>query len=56
MRAAQIDFHMTLSRAHGTHFSQLEIRKEKGESGKALKKREFTPESANVDTYGNSGL
>ena len=40
------------------HFSQLEIPRkkrdilsEKWESGMALKKREFTPESGNVDTY-----
>ena len=40
------------------HFFQLEIRQkkrdilsEKLESGVALKKREFTPESGTVDTY-----
>ena len=40
------------------HFFQLEIRQkkrdilsEKRESGMALKKREFTPESGTVDTY-----
>ena len=49
------EFHLTLSRAH---FFQLQIRikkrdilSEKRESGMALKKREFTPESGNVDTY-----
>ena len=30
-----------------------DILSEKRESGMALKKREFTPESGNVDTYAN---
>ena len=41
------------------HFFQLEIQRKKRdilsenrESGMALKKREFTPESGSVDTYG----
>ena len=41
------------------HFFQLEIPRkkrdilsEKRESGMVLKKREFTPESGSVDTYG----
>ena len=45
----------TLKRAHRVHFFQLELRKkkrdilsEKRESGMALKKREFTPESGTV--------
>ena len=48
-----------LCRAHTSHFPQLEIRKkkrdilcEKRENWMALKKREFTPESGSVDTYG----
>ena len=52
------EFHLTLKRAHRVHFFQLEIRQkkrdilsEKRESGMALKKREFTPESGTVDTY-----
>ena len=56
--AESSEFHLTLSRAHRAHFFQLEISKkkrdilsEKRESGMALKKREFTPESGNVDTY-----
>ena len=47
-----------LKRAHRVHFFQLEIRQkkqdilsEKRESGMALKKREFTPESGTVDPY-----
>ena len=46
-----------LSRTHRVHFFQFEIQKkrdilsEKRESGMALKKREFMPESGNVDTY-----
>ena len=52
-------FHLKLSRAYRAHFFQLEIHKkrdilsEKRESGMALKKRVFTPESGNVDTYSN---
>ena len=49
---------MTLKRAHRVHFFQLEIRQkkrdilsEKQESGMALTKLEFTPESGTVDTY-----
>ena len=52
------EFHLTLKRAHRMHFFQLKIRQkkrdilsEKRESGMALKKREFTPESGTVDTY-----
>ena len=59
MVAESSECHLTLSRAHRTHFFQLEIRtkrrdilSEKQESGMALQKREFTPESGNVDTYG----
>ena len=50
-------FDFMLSRVHRAHFFQLQIRKkrdilsEKRESGMAVKKREFTPESGNVDTY-----
>ena len=47
-----------LSRAHRAHFSKSkyankkrDILSEKRESGMALKKREYTPESGNVDTY-----
>ncbi len=57
MVAESSEFHLTLSRAHRAHFFQLEIRKTKRDilSGKresrmALTKREFTPESGNVDT------
>ena len=55
------EFHVTLKRAHRAHFFQLEIRpkkaghcnvSEKRESGMVLKKREFTPKSGTVDTYG----
>ena len=55
--AESSEFHMTLSRAHKAHFSnskyakKRDILSEKRESGKALKKHEFTPESGNVDTY-----
>ena len=49
---------LTLRRAHRAILFQLELRKkkrdilsEKRESGMALKKREFTPESGSVDTY-----
>ena len=56
--AESSEFHLTLKIAHRVHFFQLEIRpkkrdilSEKRESGMALKKREFTPESGNVDTY-----
>ena len=52
------EFDFTLSRVHRADFFQLQIRKkkrdilsEKRESGMALKKREFTPESGSVDTY-----
>ena len=48
---------MTLKRAYRAHFLQLEIRQkkrdilsEKRESGMALNRREFTPESGTVDT------
>ena len=57
--AESSEFHLTLKRAHRAHFFQPEIRKkkrdilsEKRESGMALKKREFIPESGTVDTYG----
>ena len=56
--AVSSEFDFTLSRVHRAHFFQLQIRKkkrdilsEKRESGMALKKREFTPESGSVDTY-----
>ena len=52
------EFHLTLNRVHRAHFFHLEIGKkkwdilnEKREGGMTLKKREFTPESGNVDTY-----
>ena len=52
------EFHLTLKRVHRMHFFQLDIRQkkrdilsEKRESGMALKRREFTPESGTVDTY-----
>ena len=58
--AESSEFNLTLKRAHRVHFFQLEIRQkkrdilsEKLESGMALKKREFTPESGTVDTYDN---
>ena len=44
-------------KSHNPPFSNLnygkkrDILSEKQESGMALKKREFTPESGNVDTY-----
>ena len=51
-------FHLTLSRAHRAHFfltrnmqNKRDILSEKRESGMALKKLEFTPESGTVDTY-----
>ena len=57
--AESSEFNLTLKRAHRVHFCQLEIRQkkrdilsEKRESGMALKKLEFTPESGTVDTYG----
>ena len=60
MVAESSKFHLTLKRAHRLQFFQLEIRQkkrdflsEKRESGMALKKREFTPESGTVDTYDN---
>ena len=58
--AKSSDFHLTpirAHRAHRAHFSNSKYSKkpdilsEKRESGMALKKREFTPESGNVDTY-----
>ena len=56
--AESSEFNLTLKRAHRVHFFQLEIRQkkryilsEKRESGMALKKHEFTPESGTVDTY-----
>ena len=56
--AESSEFHLMLNRAHRAPFSQLEIRKKSGtflsgkwESGMALKKLEFMPESGNVDTY-----
>ena len=56
--AESSEFHLMLSRAHRAHFPQLKMRKkkrdilsEKRERWMALKKREFTPESGNVDTY-----
>ena len=55
--AESSEFHLTLKRVHRVHFFQLEIRKkkrdilsEKRESGMALKKLEFTPESGTVHT------
>ena len=61
MVAELSEFHLTLSRAHSVHFSQLEIPRkkrdissEKRESGMGLKKREFTPECGSVDTYANT--
>ena len=52
------EFHLTLNRANRAHFFQLEIRRKKRnilseKVGKrdGAKKREFTPESGNVDTY-----
>ena len=57
--AESSEFHLTLNRAHREHFSsskyattkKRDILSEKLESGMGLKKREFTPESCNVDTY-----
>ena len=56
--AESSEYHLTPNRAHRTHFFQLEIRRkkrdilsEKLENGMVLKKREFTPESGNFDTY-----
>ena len=53
--AESSEFHLTLSRPHRAHFFQHEIRKRSGtfevKSGMVLKKREFKPESGNVDTY-----
>ena len=57
--AESSEFHLMLSRPHRAHFLQLKILQKKRdilsgkrESGMALKKREFTPESGTVDTYG----
>ena len=56
--AESSEFDLTLKRAHRTHFFQLEIRKKKrdilSEKRDGAKKREFTPESGTVDTYGIS--
>ena len=55
--AESSEFHLTPIRAHRAPFSNYKYEKkrdilsEKGESGMALKRREFTPESDNVDTY-----
>ena len=56
--AESSEFHLTLSRAHKAHSfptrntqKKRDIISEKRESGIALKKREFTPESGTVDTY-----
>ena len=57
------DFHLTLSRAHLEHIfsnskyaKKRDILSQKRESGMTLKKREFTPESGTVDTYGNKTI
>ena len=57
MVAESSEFHLTLKRAHRAHFFHLKIRQkkrdilsEKRESGMALKKREFTPESGTVQS------
>ena len=59
--AESSEFHLTLKRAHIVHFfptrnthKKRDILSGKRESGMALKKREFTPESGTVDTYGGS--
>ena len=58
--AESSEFHLTLKRANRVHFSnskypkKADILSEKRESGIALKKREFTPESGIVDTYATS--
>ena len=59
--AESSEFHLTLKRAHRVHFFQTsntpkkrDILSEKRESGMALKKREFTPESGTVDTYASA--
>ena len=56
--AESSEFHLTLKRALRVHFfptrntqKKRDILSEKRESGMALKKREFTPESGTVDTY-----
>ena len=56
--AESSEFHLTLKRSHRVHFfptrntpKKRDILSEKRESGMALKKREFTPESGTVDTY-----
>ena len=56
--AESSEFHLMLSRAHKAHISnskyakeKRDILSEKRESGTALKKRAFTPESGTVDTY-----
>ena len=59
MVAESSEFHLTLKSAHmysaffptrNTH-KKRDILSEKRESGMALNKREFTPESGTVDTY-----
>ena len=57
--AESSEFHFTLSRAQKAHIfptrntqKKRDILSEKRESGMALKKRDFTPESGTVDTYG----
>ena len=56
--AESSDFHLTLNRAHISHFVPTRNTQKKGdtlsgkrESGMVLKKCEFTPESGNVDIY-----
>ena len=55
--AESSEFYLTLDAAHRALFSSSKYAKnrdilsEKPESGMALKKGEFTPESGNVDTY-----
>ena len=58
--AESSEFHFTLSRAQKAHIfptrntqKKRYILSEKRESGMALKKRDFTPESGTVDTYDN---
>ena len=54
--AESSEFHLTPIRAHRAHFSNFRYAKkrdtlsEKRESGMALNKRWFTPDSGNVDT------
>ena len=57
--AESSEFHFTLSRAQKAHIfptrntqKKRDILSEKRESGMVLKKRDFTPESGTVDTYG----